>query len=104
MSGKVSSSSLLQKLIEDLSGLVLLASPGVSNCQTATGKMCFFLGLRIERNRFCKVSLLAIGCGECRIQVKIMGIELLRPLSLDDGFFEPVIRQVGGGSDIANYR
>jgi hypothetical protein len=94
----------LQKLIENLPRLILLASPRVSNGQTAAGKMRFLLRFRIKRDRFGKVPLLAIRRGKSRIQVKVTGIKLLRPLALDDGVIEPVIRQVSRSGDVANNR
>ena len=66
--------------------------------------MSLFLSFGIELNRFRKIALLAIGRSKCRIQVEVTGIKLLRPLALDDGVIEPIIRQVGGGGYVANNR
>src|SRR5439155_22650124 len=104
LSGDIPSSPFLQKLIKNIPRIFQSARSSVSNGQPATRKMCFLLGLRIKRNCFFEVSLLAICFGKSGIQIKVMRIELLSPLALGDCLIQPVICQISGSGDVANNR
>ena len=59
------------------------------------------LGFIVERDRFGEVSILSIGGGKIRIQVKVIWIELQRPLALDNCVVDAVVGQIGGGGNVA---
>src|SRR5205823_1684610 len=102
LSRDVARSSFLHELLENFPRFILTAHPRVGNGKAATWEMRRVLSFRIEGNRFRKVSLLAIRCGESRIQIKVMGIELLSSLSLGDCLIDSIFRQVSGSGDVAN--
>ena len=66
--------------------------------------MSCLLGFGVERDRFGEVPFLAIGSGKSRIQIKVIWIELERPLALDDCVVDAVVGQVGGGGNVAGDR
>ena len=71
----VSGLPFLQELIENLPCLGLLAHPRVGDGKAATRETLLLLSFRVERNRFCEISFLAVGGGQIRIQIKVMWIE-----------------------------
>ena len=66
--------------------------------------MCPLLGFAAERDRFGEVPFLAIGSGKIRIQIKVIWIELQRPLALTNCLVDLVVSEVGGGGNVARDR
>ena len=58
------------------------------------------LGFGIKRDRFGEVPFLAIGSGKIGIQIKVIWIELQRPLTLTNCLVDLVVSEVGGGRDV----
>src|SRR5437016_272765 len=94
----------LEKLSKNISRLRLPAHPIVGNGKPATGEMGRILGLGVERDRFGEVPFLAVGSGKIRIQIKVIWIELERPLALTNCVVDLVVGEVGSSGNVARDR
>src|SRR4249919_3043219 len=81
----------LDKLSENVSRFGLPAHPGIGDGQAATRQMRCLLGFGVERNRFRKIVLLAIGGSQNRIQIKVIWIELERSLTFHNRVIDAVV-------------
>ena len=59
------------------------------------------LGFGVESDRIGEVPFLAIGCGEIRIQIKVVWIELKCPLTFTDCLIDSIVGKIGGGGNVA---
>ena len=91
----------MQKLSENISRLRLPAHARVGDGKAAAREMRCLLGFGVKRDRFGEVAFLAIGGGKIRIQIKVIWIELERPLALTNCLVDLVVSQVGGGGNVA---
>src|SRR5690349_21658413 len=64
--------------------------------------MSGLLGFGVKADRFGELPFLAIGGGQSRIQIKVIGIQLESPLALDDCIINAVVSQISGGGNIAD--
>ena len=80
------------------------AHPRVGDGKAAAREMGRLLGFGVESDRFGEVPFLAIGSGKIRIQIKVIWIELERPLTLDNCVVDLVVSQIGGGGNVADDR
>src|SRR4029450_11421942 len=81
----VSLLSCLQKLSKKILRLDLAAHARVGDGKAATRQMRCLLSFGVKRNRFRETALLAICGGQDRIQIKVIRIELERPLAFVSG-------------------
>src|SRR5207237_4506486 len=98
----VSLLSCLQKLSKNIFRLDLAAHARVGDGKAAAREMGRLLGFGVKRDRFGEVPFLAIGSGKIRIQIKVIWIELQRPLTLTDCLVDLVVSEVGGGANVAD--
>src|SRR4029077_8690968 len=70
------------------------------NGEAAAREVRCLLGFGVKCDRFGEVPLLAIGGGKIRIQIKVIWIELERPLALHYCLVDLVVGQVGGGGNV----
>src|SRR5437667_9558395 len=94
----------LEKLSKNISRLSLPAHPDVGNRKAATREMRRILGFGVESDRFDEVAFLAICRGEGRIQIKVIWIELERPLALTNCLADLVVSEVGGSGNVTRDR
>ena len=94
----------LQKLRKNILRLRLAAHARVGDGKAATRQMRCFLGFSVKRDRFREIAFLAIRGGKNRIQIKVIWIELKRPLTFNNCIIDAVVGQIGGGGDVANDR
>src|SRR5437773_3214227 len=92
----------LQELSENILRLRLSAHASVGDGKAAAREMGRLLGFGVKRDRFGEVPFLAIGSGKIRIQIKVIWIELQRPLTLTDCLVDLVVSKVGGGGNVAD--
>src|SRR6266567_7040073 len=90
----------LEKLSKSISRLHLPAHPDVGNRKAATREMRRILRFRVESDCFVEVSFLAIRSGKSRIQIKVIWIELERPLALTNCVVDLVVGEVGSSGNI----
>src|SRR5438552_6306822 len=90
----------LEKLSKNISRLRLPAHPVVGNGKPATGAMRRILGFGVESDRFVEIALLAIGRSKNRIQIKVIWIELERPLTLTNCVVDLVVGEVGSSGNV----
>ena len=91
----------MDKLRQNLLRVSLSAHPGIGNRETTAWEMGRLLGVAVESNGFRKLSLLAIRGRQNRIQIKVIWIELERALTLANCIVYLVVREVGGGGNVA---
>src|SRR5947207_7613525 len=72
----------LQELSENILRLRLAAHARVGDGKAAAREMGRLLGFCVEGDRFREITLIAIGGGQNRIQIKVIRIEQERPLAL----------------------
>src|SRR6266705_2730649 len=94
----------LEKLSKNISRLRLPAHPDVGNGKAATREMRRILDFGVESDRFGEVAFLAIRSGKIRIQIKVIWIELERPLAFANCVVYLVVGEVGGSGNIARDR
>src|SRR5215472_2961091 len=92
----------LQKLRKNILCLCLPAHARVGDGKTATWELGCLLSFGVKRDRFCKVAFLPIRGGKIRIQVKVIWIELQRPLTLGNRIIDAIVSQVRSGGNVAN--
>jgi len=88
-------SPFLQKLSENISRLRLPTHPGIGNGKPATREMGRLLGFGVERDRFREFPFSRYAAARIRIQIKVIWIELQRPLALTNCVVDLVIGEVG---------
>ena len=101
MCRNVSLLPFLHELSENIPRLDLPAHPRVGNGEAAAREVRCLLGFGVKCDRFGEVPLLAIGGGKILIQIKVIWIELERPLAFDNCLVDLVVGQVGGGGNVA---
>src|SRR6266513_4192066 len=92
----------LQELSKNISRLHFAAHAHVGNGKATAREMRCLLGFGVERDRFREVPFLAIGSGKIRIQIKVIWIELERPLALTNCLVDLVVSEVSGGGNVAD--
>ena len=91
----------MQKLSKNILRLDLSAHARVGDRKAATRQMRCLLSFGVKRDRFRVVALLAVRSGQDRIQIKIIWIELERPLTLANCIVDLVIGKVCGRGNVA---
>ena len=104
MCRNVSLLPFLHELSENIPRLDLPVHPRVGNGKAATREVRCLLGFGVKCDRFGEVPLLAIGGGKIRIQIKVIWIELERPLAFYNCIIQAVVSKVCGGGDVAGDR
>src|SRR4029077_20715563 len=102
MCRNVSLLPFLYELSENIPRLDFPAHAHVGNRKAAAREARCLLGFGVKCDRFGEVPLLAIGGGKIRIQIKVIWIELERPLALDNCLVDLVVGQEGGGGNVAD--
>src|SRR5207244_12466519 len=92
----------LKKLSKNILRLHFATHARVGDGKAAAREMGRLLGFGVKRDRFGEVPFLPIGSGKVRIQIKVIWIELQRPLTLTNCLVDLVVSQVGGGGNIAD--
>src|SRR5438094_10389103 len=92
----------LQELSENILRLRLAAHSRVGDGEAATRETGRLLGFGVERDRFGEVPFLAISSCKIRIQIKVIWIELQRPLNLTNCIVDLVVGEVGSSGNVAD--
>src|SRR5439155_503568 len=83
-------------LSQNILRLRLPAHARVGDGEAAAREMGRLLGFGVQRDRFREVVFLPIGGGKIRIQIKVIWIELQRPLTLTNCLVNLVVSEVSG--------